>query len=437
MQIQKLKSAVNSIIEKIDNGDVAAVYSESVPVDFEMDKLKSVENINRFSIGLRLFETGRVGNSYINSLDKIDELIANAQSSAELGDESSIELPPMNDFPKLIQYHQEVVDFGKDEIIKIGEEAVKTLKAVDERLKVSVEISKGCSTNLLVNTTGLSAETTETGFSLYISVNFVEDNGGLLDIGDSDSSYDLNIDREVMYEKIEWRFKNAMKKATLDTGNYPVIFTPETMGNLLSPIKIAANSKNLYKGISVLGDKVGQQIANENFSITDDALYKDGLGSYAYDDEGIIPKKLPIIENGIFKNFVYDLTYAQRLNAESNGHAARGIVSLPEPSFSNLILSTGDATLDELIKSVDRGLIVYSVLGGGMSNLIAGDISVNIELGYLIEKGKIVGRVKDMMLAGNVYDFINSIGAMENKLNKRGSLYTPHILIDNVSISGK
>ncbi len=94
--------------------------------------------------------------------------------------------------------------------------------------------------------------------------------------------------------------------------------------------------------------------------------------------------------------------------------------SLPVPSFSNLILETGDTALEDMIASMDYGLIVYEFLGGGMSNMIAGDFSVNIELGYLVEKGKVKGRVKDAMISGNVYNMLNSIKFVENKLYKKG-----------------
>ena len=71
-----------------------------------------------------------------------------------------------------------------------------------------------------------------------------------------------------------------------------------------------------------------------------------------------------------------------------------------------------------------------------MSNVLAGDFSVNIELGYLIEKGKVVGRVKDAMISGNAWELLKDIGPMENKLHPSGSLYAPHTMINRVSVAG-
>ena len=83
------------------------------------------------------------------------------------------------------------------------------------------------------------------------------------------------------------------------------------------------------------------------------------------------------------------------MNAQSTGHAQRDFASQPYPGNSNLVIAPGRHALAEMIKSIERGVIVYDLLGAGQSNLLAGDFSANIGLGYTIEKGRITGRVKD------------------------------------------
>jgi PmbA protein len=109
---------------------------------------------------------------------------------------------------------------------------------------------------------------------------------------------------------------------------------------------------------------------------------------------------------------------------------------MPSPSFSNLVVGTGDSSFDDMISSIKYGLYVCEFLGGGMSNMLAGDFSVNVELGYLIENGRVSGRVKDTMLTGNVYELLKSIDAIESRTHKKGSLYAPHILFRKASITG-
>jgi PmbA protein len=89
-----------------------------------------------------------------------------------------------------------------------------------------------------------------------------------------------------------------------------------------------------------------------------------------------------------------------------------------------------------MIAGIDRGLIVSEFLGGGMSNMVAGDFSVNIELGWLVEKGKVIGRVKDAMISGNAWELLKNIASLENRTHRCGSLIAPHVLVDRVSVTG-
>ena len=67
-----------------------------------------------------------------------------------------------------------------------------------------------------------------------------------------------------------------------------------------------------------------------------------------------------------------------------------------------------------MVKSIDTGILVHYVMGLGQGNALAGEFSVNLELAFKIERGEIVGRVKDCMLAGNVYDALQDIAAVGN-----------------------
>jgi PmbA protein len=434
--ISKLGGVSARIIGTIDKGDTIAVYSEDTAVVFENDRLKAIEESQRFAVGLRIFEDGRVGNSFVNSLDDVDVLIHNARESARFGDPVEIDLPPASDFPRPKLYYPQVIDYPKEEAVRIGEDAVRRLKEIDSRAQLNIEITKGRTYESLRNTSGFDGSFEETGFSFGVAMNLVEDGGGLLDVGYGDSAYSTNLDWDKIFETIEWRYRNAMTTVSIDSGEYSLLLAPDVSDLLIDPLLIASNGKNLYKGISVLSQKEGHKIAGDMFTLTDDPLYDGATGISPFDGDGIVAGAMPVIENGVFRNFALDLTTAWRLGRGGNGRARRGIAGLPNPGFSNLILSTGNNSLEEMIGSIKKGVYLISPLGGGQSNMTAGDISVNIGLGYYIENGKIRGRVKNAMIAGNVYDWLKTVSMMEDRLHKLGSLFAPHILIENVSIAG-
>jgi len=436
MVFSDMERTLKDICSSIEKGDVISNYSEAKSVDFEMDHLKSIEDISRFSIGLRIFKEGKVGNSYINSLEDKEILIKNAADSSSLGDLIDFELPGSSTYKPMNMFFQDIKDYSEQKAVNIGEEIIKRLKNVDREAKINAAISSAYSRHYIANTNGFWGFYDSTLFNVSAGMLLVDDSGGLLSVEEGDAAYSEEVNIEDICATIEWRYKNALNKVQMKTGYFPVVFSPEALGLLLESIEIAANAKTLYKGISVLSDKLGKGIASSSFTLVDNPILENGLGSYPFDDEGVIPDRLPIIENGIFKNFIYDLTTAKRLNCRSTGHGSRSTSSMPSPSFSNLIIGTGSSTFDEMIGSIKYGLYVCEFLGGGMSNMLAGDFSVNVELGYLVEEGQVKGRVKDTMLSGNVYDLLKDIDAVESRTYKKGSLYAPHILFRKASITG-
>jgi PmbA protein len=90
------------------------------------------------------------------------------------------------------------------------------------------------------------------------------------------------------------------------------------------------------------------------------------------------------------------------------GNGFRGGVSRPGPSMSNFCIAPGQTTEAELLSSIKDGIWVEQVLGAGQSNLLAGEFSVNLDLGYRIQNGEIVGRIKNTMVAGNLFEAFNA-----------------------------
>lgn len=432
-----LFNATNRVLSKIKKGDVIAYATESFSVEFEMDRLKSVENESNFAMGLRVFIDKKVGNSFINNLNDENSLLENAIKSAKLGEIQDFELPSSKNIPEVKLYDENVISFTKEMAIEKGVEIIKKLKKVDKNAKISVNISKAVKTNFLANTNGFSASYSETSFSFYINMTYVHKDGRILSVSEGDSFSRLEIGEiDKMCDSLIEKYTNAKTEVKVKTGYFPVLFSPDALSLLVYPLEIAANGKNLYKKVSILENKLGEKIASEAFSIWDNPLYNFGISSYPFDDEGVIPEKLTIIENGVFKNFIFDLFTASKLNKKSTGHAQRSVSSLPSPSFSNIFIEKGEHSLKDMLSSIDYGIWVFEFLGEGMSNILAGDFSVNIELGYLIEKGKIKGRVKDTMLSGNSFEAIKNISMIENQIHKKGDLYAPSILIDKLSITG-
>jgi PmbA protein len=197
------------------------------------------------------------------------------------------------------------------------------------------------------------------------------------------------------------------------------------------------NGKLVLEGSSPLVNKLGEESFDKILTISDDPTIDYQPGSRPCDDEGIASQKTPLIENGVVQNFLYDLQTAALAGKKSTGNGERH-GGLPSPSVSTFIVSAGETTFSDMVADIQEGLVVEYLMGAGQGNTLGGDFSGNVLLGYKVENGKITGRVKDTMVAGNVYKVLNQIAAIGSEtVWVGGMLQTPPIYFSSVSVSGK
>ena len=140
-----------------------------------------------------------------------------------------------------------------------------------------------------------------------------------------------------------------------------------------------------------------------------------GFGSAAYDDEGVPHQRTVLVENGVLRGFYYDLKTAARAGVPSTGNGSRGLFSQPDPAPTNLLWGAGETPLADMLAGIEEGLWVENVLGLGQGNIISGAFSNPLALGFKIEKGQIVGRVKGVSIAGNVYELLRHVSAVSRE----------------------
>ena len=129
------------------------------------------------------------------------------------------------------------------------------------------------------------------------------------------------------------------------------------------------------------------------------------------------------------------------LKCQSNGHSSRSYNALPEPGFTNIEFIVNDRKLiakeKNIISDLDNGILIDQFLGAGQSNVIGGEFSANIELGYLIKDGKIMGRIKDSMVTGNFFDFFNNIIKVSAEKYLISRFHIPGVLFEKISVVPK
>jgi PmbA protein len=141
------------------------------------------------------------------------------------------------------------------------------------------------------------------------------------------------------------------------------------------------------------------------------------------------------IEGGRLKQFFLDRKTGRALGTPTTGNGFRNLGSNPMPGLFNFIVAGEDTSFEDLVRSIDDGIILDQILGSGPG--ISGDLSVNVDLGYRIVKGEIVGRIKDTMISGNVYQTLKDAVRFGNDGEWSGSCWTPSLVVDGFSVVGK
>jgi PmbA protein len=190
-------------------------------------------------------------------------------------------------------------------------------------------------------------------------------------------------------------------------------------------------------GASPLKDKLGAEVFDRKFSLWDDATLPYAVASCPCDDEGVTAQRTTLVENGVVSQFIYDLQTAGLANARSTGNGSRG-GGLPAPSMNSLVIREGETSYNDMVASIKSGLVVEQLMGAGQGNVLNGDFSGNVLLGYKIENGEVTGRVKNTMVSGNVYQVLKQIEALGNDIRwVDGFLKTPSICCANLSVASK
>jgi PmbA protein len=421
---------VEKAMEKAQGAQATFGQTESTEVSFENDKLKSTQSSQRTQINVKVIVDGKVGTSHTTDIHDLDGVVTRALESAEFGSPAHFQFPGPQRGAEVKVYDEEVLPVTKPEMIRIAQEMMGLVKEYNSDIYLGADVSKKVSKTEFANAAGVEFTNESTDFGMWVSGQWVRGTDIL------ETEHGLNwkkreIDHAAIAKQLTEWFRMAESIAPIQSGDMPVIFAPAGIGVLGLTLVLGLNGKNVLFGASPLAGKLGERIADQRFSLADNPLIDYASNSSKYDGEGIPHQVTPLIKNGVVKNFLYDLDTAGRAGTKTTGH---GIGCNP----TNLLFKEGDTPYEEMVKSIQEGLLVVDVIGLGQGNPISGEFSVNVQLGYKIENGEIVGRVKDVMLAGNAYDALKDIVAIGDKAAWisafGGSHLVPPIQIGSLSV---
>jgi predicted Zn-dependent protease len=215
--------------------------------------------------------------------------------------------------------------------------------------------------------------------------------------------------------------------------NAKVIFPPHILRLALNPvIGFHSSGKASYEKLSRFD--INNQISTNNFTLIDDGLLKGALNSSPWDGEGNAHQRTLIINNGIFKNKLYDQKYSLLENVSSTGNGNRALNGTIINGVSNFEIPSGDSSLEEMISNIDEGYYIekFSWLN---PNDLSGFFGAEIRNGWFIKNGRIKNPIKLGNVSGNVFDMLNNILYISKEREFSENAYFPYIAFSNLNVS--
>ena len=220
--------------------------------------------------------------------------------------------------------------------------------------------------------------------------------------------------------------------AAIKGGPMPVLFDPRVGGSLIGHLLGAISGPSVARRATFLLDAMGEALFDGGVTIIDDPHRMRGLGSKAFDGEGLPTARSKLIDRGVLTQWLLNVSSARQLGLEPNGHATRGAGGSPGVGATNVHMEPGNESPAALMANIERGVYLTELIGQGV-NGVTGDYSRGAG-GFLIEQGEITRPVSEFTVAGNLKDMFAAMVPADDLEFIRG-LNVPTLRVDGMTVA--
>lgn len=445
-----LKGLAQDIVRRATAGGASAAEAvlregDEFSTTVRLGQVETLKESGSRAIGVRVFFGKRAASTYTSDFSRaaLDRMLESALALAKIASEDPFagipEAGQLGLLPgNLDLYHEDVYSLPGAERIEYARRAEKAALDFDPRIKNSEGGSFDAATGhkVLANSHGFVGEYRRSYCSVAAIPIAQDDKAGM------QRDYWFSVARSLgRLEPAEQVGRIAAQRTVrrlgarkIKTAKVPVIFDPLVAASILEHIFEGVNGDSVYRGASFLAGKLGQKIAGANVTVIDDGTIPGGFGTSPFDAEGIPTRRTLVIENGVLKSYLLNSYTARKLGLQTTANAARGLAGTPGIGPGNYYLQPGKKTPKEIIGDVKEGLYVTEFLGHG-ANLVTGDYSRGAS-GLWISSGELTYPVEEITVAGNLKDMFFHISEIGNDLEFRGSVASPTIHIDGLTVGG-
>ena len=423
-----------------DYCEAYGVSNKESEVFIENNDLKQSKSHRTDGLGIRVFVNGSLGFSSTNILEKehIRNAITQAIKLARVSPSDKFNSMPYSRTVKLLNgiYDRKSESFIASDAVKMAVDMLDAAKSYDKRISVdSGNFTSSVMTHALLNSNGIRTKETISAFSWSIM--------GMAIDGDEVSNFDFQFGGTHNVKDIDvYSTSREFSKSVIDSlGSKKIesfkgemLLTPSAVTELIQDVlAYSINSQTVQKEASKFEGQLGKSVSSDLLTVIDDATDINGLGASSFDREGVPHQCNIIIEKGILKKFLYNTYTANKGDTKSTGNAGGSPKTPPMVSTTNVIIKAGKTRADNLISEMDKGIIINRFSGN--VNPVNGDFSGVVKGGQYIEKGNIEYAVKELMVAGNVFDALNDLTGISKEQKVLSDSILPYMRFNNVSFT--
>jgi TldD protein len=391
-------------------GDLAELYVEErsgLGLTLDDNRVERPQSGHELGASIRVVVGDSTYFGHVDGLAEQDlQRVAESVSQAVSGDRrepQALTAAEPHDVHAIGRRPEDVDATTKAELLRVCNETARGMG--DEVAQVSAGYAQTRRRVQVFNSDGVSAADDRTRVRLAVQV--VARRNGKPETGTETRGGHAGF--ELVAEHPEEVAESAARKALtmLDAVDAPSGRMPVVVGNgfggvlLHEAVGHGLEADAVQKRASVYAGKLGEQLAEPWLVAYDDGRKPGEWGSDGIDDEGTPTQQTTVIEGGKLTSYLYDLLRARKDGVASTGNGRReSFRHLPVPRMTNTYFGEGNATPEELIAGVERGLYAVS-FGGGQVEPATGDFVFGVSEGYLIENGKVTSPVRGATLTGN------------------------------------
>lgn len=408
-------------------------------------------------LGVRVVAGERTGYAYTDDLSW-PTMARAAETAAHIASDSRT-LPPQPVAPTPVTRRYGEASLGGlalAERIALVERAERAARAYDPRVeKVIVSLGEETKHLRIANSAGVLVEDVQPLFSIRVSV--IASEQGLRREGSAGGGGRVGPEFFAAKPPEYFAREAARMAVTLlsaveaPAGSMPVVLAPGWPGILLhEAIGHGLEGDFNRKGTSAFTGRIGQRVAAPGVTVVDDGTIEGRRGSLNVDDEGNVPGRTVLIEDGVLRGYLQDRLNSGLMKLPATGNGRRqGYASIPMPRMTNTFMLAGQDDPDEIVRSVPRGLYAKH-FGGGQVDITSGKFVFSATEAYLIEGGKLGPPVFGATLIGDGPDVLTKVTRIGHDLRLDEGVGTcgkagqnvpvgvglPTILVSEITVGG-